>query len=247
MADLFGVTGALFMQDMTSQEDVAARIRERVGESSSISAGDFIDELGDPAHEEPNWGIKASKSKGRVKQFLLYSIILVLISSVTFIAGQFSGAKQSSNDNTALILRGGQTIDEKQLRHIVTSRGLTVYWLGSKAGTRYLLNTSNPGGISLRCISASGSTSANGASETYYEVGTFTSQNAFALTQKAALQANGVGFVNVDGNAVYYDSRDPKNVYIGLKGADIQVEVFDPRPDQALAAALLQGHIQRIS
>ena len=52
--------------------------------------------------------------------------------------------------------------------------------------------------------------------------------------------------ITADGNAVYYDSRDPKNVYVGLKGADIQVEIFDPRPDQALAAALLQGNIQKI-
>jgi hypothetical protein len=77
-------------------------------------------------------------------------------------------------------------------------------------------------------------------------VGTFTSPNAFDVTQKAGALPNGVGFVNVDGNAVYYDSRDAKNVYIGLKDKDIQVEIFDPRPDQALASAIMRNQVQQI-
>jgi hypothetical protein len=52
--------------------------------------------------------------------------------------------------------------------------------------------------------------------------------------------------VNVDGNAVYYDSRDAKNVYIGLKDKDVQVEIFDPRPDQALASAIMRGQVRQI-
>ncbi len=77
-------------------------------------------------------------------------------------------------------------------------------------------------------------------------MGTFTFPNAFAVTQKAGTLANGVGFVNVDGNAVYYDSRDAKNVYIGMKDKDIQVEIFDPRSDQALAAAIMRGQVRQI-
>jgi hypothetical protein len=35
-------------------------------------------------------------------------------------------------------------------------------------------------------------------------------------------------------------------VYIGLKDRDVQVEIFDPRPDQALAAAIMRGQVRQI-
>ena len=142
------------------------------------------------------------------------------------------------------ITPGPQALDADHLRSLVISKGLVVYWLGPRSGATYVLNTSLAGGVSLREIDNSSGTS--DPIQTYYEIGTFVIQNAFEITQKAALQPYGVGFINVDGNAVYYDTRDPKNVYVGLKGADIVVQIYDPRADQALAAALMQGNIKRI-
>ena len=142
------------------------------------------------------------------------------------------------------ITPGPQTLDADHFRSLVISKGLVVYWLGPRGGATYVLNTSLAGGVSLREIDNSSGTS--DSIQTYYEIGTFVAQNAFEITQKAALQPYGVGFINVDGNAVYYDTRHPKNVYVGLKGADLVVEIYNPRADQALAAALMQGNIKRI-
>ena len=183
--------------------------------------------------------------KKRMRRFIPYLITSILFSTLAYGAGHVLGLHQKAVDSAPLALSGRLAVDEKELRTLVVAKGLSVYWLGPQVGAKYLLNTSLASGISLRYIFPS--TSSAGASETYFEIGTFVSPDAFALTQKAGLQPNGVGSINADGNAVYYDSRDPKNVYIGLKGVGIQVEIFDPRPGEALAAALLQGHIQKIS
>ena len=183
--------------------------------------------------------------KKKRRSFFLYLIAAILFSVLGSVAGHVLGSKEkAANTVPRVILPGAQTMNEEQLRALVVAKGLMVYWLGPRTGATYVLNTSLVNGISLRTISDSASSN---TIQTYYEIGTFISPNAFTLTQKAATQPNGVGFINADGNAIYYDARDPNNVYIGLKNADVQVEIFDPRPGQALAAALLQGNIQKIS
>ena len=184
-------------------------------------------------------------SKKRMRRFIPYLVTSILFSTLAYGAGQVLGSHQKAVDSTPLMMSGRLAVNEEELRTLVVAKGLTVYWLGPEVGAKYLLNTSIAGGISLRYIFPG--TSSAGTSETYFEIGTFVSPNAFTLTQNAGLQPNGVGSISADGNAVYYDSRDPKNVYIGVKGVDIQVEIFDPRPGEALAAAQLQGHIQKIS
>lgn len=180
-----------------------------------------------------------------MRRFIPYLVTAIVFSTLAYGAGQVLGTKHKAAVNIPLMMGGHLAIDEKDLRALVVAKDLTVYWLGPEVGAKYLLNTSLVDGISLRVISTG--TNSAGASEMYYEVGIWDEPDAFALTQKAALQPNGVGFINADGNAVYYDSRDPKNIYIGLKGADIQVEIFDPRPDKALVAALRQGRVQKIT
>jgi len=55
-----------------------------------------------------------------------------------------------------------------------------------------------------------------------------------------------LGFTNIDGNAVFYVRSRPTNVYMAIKDKDIQVEIFDPGQDQAVALALFKGQIQQI-
>lgn len=201
-----------------------------------------VNEISDVPQSRSN--VPTSK-KGKI-HFLAYLVLAIVLASVAVGAVYLFHAKQKSAVVTtaAYVPQGAQTISEQQLRDEVISKGLTVYWLGPRAGATYVLHTSLANGISLRAINTSSGTS--DPIQTYYEIGTYVTPNAFAVTQKAALQPYGVGFVNIDGNSVYYDTRDPKNVYVGLKGLDIEVEIYDPRGDQALAAALMQGNIKKI-
>jgi len=184
---------------------------------------------------------KKRRSLRAVIPYLVTAIIFSLISfSVTFVINK----QQRAKEEVLLVIHGGKSVDEAELRRVVTAKKLNVYWVGPEKGFRYVLNAAVTSSISLRYIPEGSSLGDNKVA--YREIGTFVSANAFKVTQQAATLQNGVGFVNVDGNAVYYDSRDAKNVYIGLKDMDIQVEIFDPRPDQSLAEALMQGRVQKI-
>ena len=189
-------------------------------------------------------GIYEPVKKARFRRLVPYLVTALIFSTVSFGAEYYFNSKRSASEEVLLVLHGGKAVDAKELRNVVVANHLTVYWVGPEKGAKYVLNAAVLSSISLRYLPAGSSLTDTTA--TYREVGTFTSPNAFAVTQKAGTLPNGVGFVNVDGNAVYYDSRDAKNVYIGLKDKDIQVEIFDPRPDQALASAIMRGQVRQI-
>ena len=189
-------------------------------------------------------GIYEPVRKVRFRRVIPYVVTALIFSTVSFGAEYYFNTKRLTAEEVLLVMHGGKAVDEVELRHVITANHLTVYWVGPEKGSKYVLNAAVLSSISLRYLPQG--SSLTDATATYREVGTFTSPDAFNITQKAGTQANGVGFVNVDGNAVYYDSRDPKNVYIGMKGKDIQVEIFDPRPDQALAAAIMQHKVQQL-
>lgn len=189
-------------------------------------------------------GIYEPVKRARFRRLVPYVVTALIFSTVSYGAEYYFNSKRSASEEVLLVLHGGKAVDAVQLRKVVVANHLTVYWVGPEKGAKYVLNAAVLSSISLRYLPAGASLTDTTA--TYREVGTFTSPNAFAVTQKAGTLANGVGFVNVDGNAVYYDSRDAKNVYIGMKDKDIQVEIFDPRPDQALAAAIMRGQVRQI-
>ncbi|MEI9907104.1 MAG: hypothetical protein WDO06_03585 [Actinomycetota bacterium] len=180
----------------------------------------------------------------RVRYLIPYIITAIIFSGISVTAERYLTSKQHAAEENLLVIHGAKAVDAKELRDVVIKNGLTVYWVGEEPGAKYILNAAITSGISVRYIPAG--TSSTDATTTYREVGTFVSPQAFSVTRKAASLDNGVGFINVDGNAVYYDSRDPKNVYVGLKNKNIQVEVFDPRPDQALAQVMTSARVQRI-
>jgi hypothetical protein len=155
----------------------------------------------------------------------------------------FYSGHQNSIDKT-LSLNGLLALDAKQLRELVVANGLNVYWVGPEKNGRYLINASNPLQISIRYLPKNQDISSTRA--TYRDIETFVQRNAFTVIQEAATTKDGVGFINGDGNAIYYNKLEPSNVYIGIKHEDLQIQVFDPQVDQALAIVMQQGKLIRI-
>src|SRR5439155_531810 len=72
-----------------------------------------------------------------------------------------------------------------------------------------------------------------GAKGAYLAVGTYPFAGAFAATVRAGEQK---GFARVKvgaGVAAVYARRRPTNVYLAFRGADYQIELFDPKPGEA--------------
>ena len=168
------------------------------------------------------------------------SIIFAVVVGVALLGLVFFfNGKTSSDGNNKNNVLGKVAMSEDLLKATVKAQNLKVYWGGPIAGDKYaLLKTST--GINLYYLN----TSSLKTSERI--ISTYPLKNAFIVTEANGKLTNGVGFTNIDGNAVYYSkatTTSTKHVYVGMKNAAYQVEIFDPRVDQALALGLKQGGI----
>jgi hypothetical protein len=140
--------------------------------------------------------------------------------------------------------QGRTALSETELRDLVVAKHLTVFWAGPMAGAKYTLTVATPGIVYLKYLP--GGVGLNDTKTLYRVVGTYAQKSAFTVARNAAAAPGSVGFLNADGNAVVYTSSRPSNIYIGIKGKDFQVEVFDPTAGQALGLVLIAGQIRQI-
>ncbi len=201
-----------------------------------ISDGEFID-----SETSPYVDFSAAKTKRRRPLLVLGSLIAVVVLGVAgyFIISHFS----KSND--AQKIQGKVAMSAAELRSMVLAKHLTVYWAGPMTGAKYALIANKPGSSFVRYLP-----NGNGLNDTttsFRVIATYTQKGAFLITQSAGGVSGNVGFTNVDGNAVFYVKTRPTNVYMGIKGKDIQIEIFDPGIDQALGLSLIHNQIQQIS
>lgn len=158
--------------------------------------------------------------------------------------------EKSEERNIVPIQNGSQWAKMKRkspLRRLVVSIFsilMTVYWIGPVAGDTYSIFVPKTGVTVVRYIPAGASVT--DVSLDFRLVATYVQKNAFATTQLAGRKNGNLGFINIDGNAVFYVKSRPTNVYVGIKGRDVQLEIFDPGQDQAVALALFRGQIQQI-
>ena len=180
----------------------------------------------------------ASESKNSRKVLIVILVMILVVGGVALFRHQ-----GSSNDLAKI--EGKVALSAQELRDVVVARHITAYWAGPQDGAKYALIASRPGVAFLRYLP--GGVGLNDTKSLFRVIGTYTQKNAFAISATGALATGNAGFVNADGNAVFYSKAHPTNVYIGIKGEAVQVEVFDPVVDQALGLALVKNQVRQIS
>ncbi len=170
-------------------------------------------------------------------------IVLIIFIGLLVIGGYSFISKSSSSDSDKI--QAKVALSEQELKDVIKAKKLTVYWAGPLEGAKYTLAATTPGIVYLKYIP--GGVSFNDPKIYFRTIGTYSVANAFAVTQSTGLQGGNIGFTNPDGFATFYSLNRPTNIYMGIKKIDIQVEIFDPRADQALALVSVQGQIRRIS
>ena len=175
------------------------------------------------------------EEKDKKKRLALILLFLLLGVGLVFF---FYNAK-GKTDTTGKI-----GLTESELVKTVASNHLSAYWVGPVANATYTLTVKpNNGGVVIRYIPSGNSVEAANVRQ----IGTYSFKNAYSIITTNGTVTGNLGFGNVDGNSVFYSKTHPTNVYVGIKGKDTQVEVFDPTVDQALALTMLQGQVRPVS
>jgi len=179
------------------------------------------------------------------RRFVPIVITAILSSSLTF--GIFSYLDPPHLDlKFALLATSGKVaLSEAQLREVVAGEGLVVYWLGPQEGALYALDSVSIAQNYVRYLP--NGTGLDDTSASYRVIGTYETKDAYSATLSNAKRPNSVGFINEDGNAVYYATLNPNSVYVGVSGTDSQIEIFDPNSGLALIAARTPKLLQKIS
>lgn len=168
----------------------------------------------------------------------------VFIVGVIVVVGGFLLISHANKNGDIAQNQGKVALSDTELRDLVLSKHLTVYWAGPMAGAKYTLTAVTPGIVYVKYLP--GGVGLNDTKTSFRTIGTYIQKNAFKVAQNAGAAPGNVGFLNADGNAVLYSSSRTSNVYIGIKGKDIQVEVFDPVENQALGLVLIRNQIHQI-
>lgn len=101
-----------------------------------------------------------------------------------------------------------------------------VYWVGARPALQYELTQASDGRLWIRYLPKAAEIGEKDIP--YLTVGTYPVTDAFAATSRAAQQA-GTTRVKVGNAAIaFYADARPTNVYLAFRGADYQIEVFDP-------------------
>jgi hypothetical protein len=166
------------------------------------------------------------KARSRFLPVLVLAIAVVA-GLVAWLVVSLQGSKTSSTTTTVA--------SAKNLETLVASLHKTVYWVGPWAGTRYELDRRSNGQILLRYLS--GKTEVGTAAT--LTVGTYAMKNAYnatvALGKRKGWDKLETG---TGGVAAFINTSRPRSVFFAVKGANYQVEVYDPTAGRA--AALVQ-------
>jgi hypothetical protein len=183
--------------------------------------------------------VVAPVAKGKGSRMFLTLVVIAIV-----LVGGFFAVKHFRSSGDLAKVQGKVALSAQELRDVVIAKKITAYWAGPVDGAKYTLIATTPGVAFVRYLP--GGVGLTDTKTLFRAIGTYTQKNAFAVSTAGGLALGNVGFVNADGNAVFYSKARPTNVYVGIKGQNIQVEVFDPVVDQALGLILVKNQVRQI-
>jgi len=183
--------------------------------------------------------------KPRFFRDLRFLLVILVSTALAVVGADLYHSRSSTGLDEALRVHALSSMSESQLRQTVVSNHLLVYWAGPSKGSNYLLDTLEANVIVLTVLPHGQLVAQTRTS--YPQFVTYILKNAFKAVLAGGSTSNAAGFINSDGNAVFFSSSDSKNIFIGLKGKDVEVQIFDPNAGVALEIAREPGRLVPIA
>ena len=184
---------------------------------------------------------RSSGSQPGVRRLRVGAVIAVVL-VVGFVAWLIFRDDDSSNSDAQGPSSSAASVD--QLRNVSQETGQPVYWAGRRAGFTYELTRTKDGNVYVRYLPegvAVGSQQPN-----YLTVGTYPRRRAIGQLRRLGRRQGNFDFTVPDGGLAVYSRDQPNSVYLAYPGDDVQIEVYDPRPQRARRLAR-EGRVRPIS
>jgi hypothetical protein len=174
-----------------------------------------------------------------------YVATILVCSALAFTVAHVYGLSKSAAVENKYQLHGLKQMSETELRNMVSANRLIVYWAGPTRGATYLLDEVDPTNIVLTIIPPGMQEVETRA--TYPQVITYVQKDAFKAVLTGGGKSEGAGFINADGNAVCPSEFDSKSTFVGFKGKDVEVYIFDSRAGVSLGIAKEAGRLTPVT
>jgi hypothetical protein len=154
-------------------------------------------------------------------------VAAVLVATAIFLAVVGGGGGDAS------VEQGARSVDISELQDAESTLGHPLYWAGPRAGQELELEVEGEGNAYLRYLPR-GEAGRRLDLARYLTVGTYPVAEAQAALRRKA-RAAGVPLRRIDGGGlVLIDPAAQGSAYLAYPESDLQIEVYDPAPGQAV-------------
>jgi len=127
-------------------------------------------------------------------------------------------------------------VSAAELSEVAADASSPIYWLGERAGTEVELTEEDSGRIYVRYLEDGADAGDEGAES--LTVGTYPSKDGVAELRRAARNGEGTVAARTDDGAVLLvDPASPNSAHLAYPDGGSQIEVFSPKPGEALRLA----------
>ena len=158
--------------------------------------------------------------------------VAIAVAFVVWLLVRGGDSNTASNPSTATTQAVGPVATTPaKLRALSVELGHSVYWAGPIPNRTYELTRTTDNRVFIRYLPKDVPVGIRQAK--YTIIGTYPVDNAFKVLRQLAKKPGEKTFsAPVSGFAVYSEAQ-PNNVYLAYPGSNLQIEVYDPSPQQA--------------
>jgi hypothetical protein len=169
-------------------------------------------------------------------------VVLAIVAAVAaWLVIDHRDSSSSAPTTTSVAKTGPVVLSAPGLNTLAAAVGQPIYWAGPQPKMYYELTRTTDGKVYVRYLPPG--VTAGAPSAAYLTVATYPFPGAYEALREVA---DGREKPVAGGGIALVDGSHPQSVYVAFPGVDYQVEVYDPSPQRARAAAL-SGNVKPVA